>query len=73
METRQTLNNARSQQPTITQLAGGMIISVGEARKILGTDAKDLSDDELIAEIYAMSEIAQALLKLPVSSKEKLL
>lgn len=49
-------------QPTIAQLAGGLIISVGEARKILGADAKGRSDDELIAEIYELSEVAQAIL-----------
>ena len=60
-------------QPTIAQLASGLIISVGEARKLLGADAKDRGDDELVAEIYALSDIAQASLKLPLLSKEKLL
>lgn len=54
---------SKPKQPTAAQLAGGLIISVGEARKVLGGDAKDLSDDEVIVMIYELSEIAQTLLK----------
>jgi hypothetical protein len=49
-------------QPTAAQLTGGLIISVGEARKVIGEDAKGLTDDELIMKIYELTELAQKLL-----------
>lgn len=63
----------RSVQPSVAQLADGLIISVGEARKILGTDAAALSDDELIAEIHALDEIARSLRNISLSSDKTLL
>ena len=61
------MKTKQQMQPTIAQLASGLIISVGEARKLLGPDANDLSDDELIAFIYQLGEIAQASLRQPLS------
>jgi hypothetical protein len=63
----------KPKQPTAAQLADSLIISVGEARKILGTEANGLSDEELVVTIYELSELAQAMLKATLSSSERLL
>lgn len=47
---------------TPSQLASGLVISIGEARKILGTDAKQYTDDELTLHIFEMTQLAQYLL-----------
>lgn len=45
------------------QLESALIISLKEARKIMGVDARALSDDELTMEIWRLMEIAPDLLK----------
>lgn len=39
-----------------------LIISVGEARKILGVDAMGRSDDEIARDIMELTDLAQKLL-----------
>ena len=50
-------------QPATVQLDEQLVISVGEARKILGADAKGISDDELAEFIIAATFISQDTLK----------
>ena len=50
--------------PTAAQLAKGMIISVKEARKLLGPSYQNIKDDELTALILDMTELARDLLVL---------
>lgn len=71
MKTKQT--STKPIQPTAAQLADNLIISVGEARKILGADANGLGDEELMAAIYELGELAQVLLSSTLSSSERLL
>lgn len=52
-----------AQQPTAKQLAEGLIISVGEARKLLGAEYESLTDDEVALVILALSDVAPVLLK----------
>jgi len=59
---------AKTIKPTINQLSGGLIISLNEARKIMGHESNDLSDDELLALIFQLSELAQTILNMPLSS-----
>lgn len=54
-----------------TQLESALIISLKEARKIMGVDARTLSDDELTMEIWRLMEIAPDLLKLAPPLIEK--
>lgn len=56
-------NRSKILAPTAAQLAEGMIISVGEARKLLGAEATNLSDDEIAVFILEFSDMAQDLLK----------
>lgn len=51
------------QQPTAAQIAEGLIISVGEARKILGAEARGLSDEQVAAQILIMADLATELLQ----------
>lgn len=44
------------------QLGASLIISVGEARKILGVDAKGRTDDEIAQEVLELTDLAQKLL-----------
>jgi len=44
------------------QLANGLIISVGEARKILGADSNGRSDDEIAVIILELTQLGQELL-----------
>jgi hypothetical protein len=39
-----------------------LIISVGEARKIIGVDAKGRTDDEVAKEVLELTDLAQKLL-----------
>ena len=40
-----------------------LIISVKEARKLMGADAENLSDEEMETIIFNLTELAQELLK----------
>ncbi len=48
-----------------------LIISLKEARKIIGVDARTLSDDELMVAILQLTELASDLLKSSNISLEK--
>lgn len=50
-------------EATAEQLASGLIISVGEARKIMGAEADELGDNELAYLILELSDLASELLK----------
>lgn len=47
---------------TFDNLSSSLIISIGEARKILGVDAKGQTDDEIAKEILELTDLAQILL-----------
>ena len=55
--------------PSAAQLAKGLIISVKEARKLLGSGYQNISDDELTALILDMTELARDLLMLHKSKE----
>lgn len=50
-------------QPTAAQIARSLVMSVGEARKILGVDAKELDDDQIAILLIEMEELAHHLIK----------
>jgi hypothetical protein len=50
-------------EATAEQLASGLIISIGEARKIMGAEASELGDNQLAHLILELSELAHELLK----------
>jgi hypothetical protein len=56
-------HSIQSNEPTLEQLTSCLIISVGETRKLLGTDAKHLDDNQIATQVFEMSELAQELLK----------
>lgn len=59
-----TKQHSRSpKQPTAVQLAEGLVMSVGEARKKLGVDAKELTDEQIAIQLIEMEELAHELLK----------
>lgn len=41
----------------------GLIVSVGEARKLLGSDAKSLTDDEIEQQVLYLNELCIQILK----------
>jgi hypothetical protein len=45
----------------ISSISGGLIISIKEARKVLGKDAESLSDDDLIKVIVSFSKISNGI------------
>ena len=55
-----------------TNLSSSLIISVGEARKLLGVDANGLTDDELAQAILEMTDLAQKLLNTSFLPKKTL-
>lgn len=57
-----------SKQPNIAQLSQHLIISTNEARKILGTEAQDMSDEELEEFIFAATSISQQVLQLAIQN-----
>jgi hypothetical protein len=57
---------------TISNLSSSLIISVGEARKILGVDAKGRSDDEVAKEVLELTDLAQKLLNTSILPKKTL-
>lgn len=58
-----TTEHIQNEEPFTAQLTEGLIISTGEARKILGATAKHLTDDELAKQILVLSDLAHDLLK----------
>ncbi|MFZ2545066.1 MAG: hypothetical protein WAW80_03760 [Candidatus Saccharimonadales bacterium] len=69
MKTERTLD--KSGEPSAEELSKGLVISVGEARKLLGTDAKEHSDNQIIEQIHRLTELAYAILKSTLSSYKK--
>jgi len=53
----------KPKQPNAAQIAGSLVMSVGEARKLLGTEAKQLEDDQIAILLIEMEELAHHLLK----------
>ena len=51
----------RQLQPSLDR---SLIISVGEARKLLGIDGDDMSDDELSNQISILQELAIEVIKI---------
>lgn len=62
------MSRKKRESPTAAELAEGLIISVGEARKLLGKDAQNMSDDEVALLVLELHEVAPTLLKLSNSS-----
>lgn len=56
-------SNKQPQEPTLEQLTSGLVISVKEARKILGAEGKGLSDTQIALFILDFSDFAPDLLK----------
>lgn len=64
-------NQEKSVVPAHVEAA--LIISLKEARKIMGVDARTLSDDELTIEIWQLMDVASDLLKsIHISSEKQL-
>lgn len=53
----------KASQPTAAQIASSLVMSVGEARKLLGIEAKELDDDQIAILLLEMEELAHHLLK----------
>lgn len=60
------------EKPTPAQIVAGLIISVGEARKLLGTDARGLSDDEIALLVVSLADVAPELLHISILSGKQL-
>lgn len=58
------MSKNKCKAPSASELASGLIISVGEARKLLGKHAQNMSDDEIAMLILELHEIAPSLLKM---------
>ena len=41
----------------------GLLISVGEARKLLGADYNDMSDDEVARKIILLSDLGRVVMR----------
>lgn len=50
-------------KPSFSELSDNAVISVGEARKILGRASNESTDEELMYLVYDLSELAKELLK----------
>lgn len=62
----------KQKKTTAAQLASTLIISAGEARKILGADAKDMTDEEITLFVIQLQEIARMLIFTSISPKKQL-
>lgn len=62
-------NQEKSTVPAYLEAA--LIISLKEARKIMGVDARTLNDDELTILVWQLMDIAPDLLKSPHIFEEK--
>jgi len=58
------MSTINSKSPTAAQLASGLIISAKEAKKLLGAEHKQLSDDEVAGLTLDLYELAGALLQI---------
>lgn len=58
---RNSLRQPKSLAPSL--LTSNLIISVGEAKKLLGQDGRGYSKDEITNQIFLLTEIAQKLIK----------
>lgn len=59
-------------RPTTAQIVAGLIISVGEARKLLGVDAKGLTDDDIAQFVISLTDIAPELLNTSILLRKQL-
>jgi hypothetical protein len=57
------LKSSTPKKPTAVQIAEGLVMSIGEARKLLGADAKDLDDDQIAILLIELEELAHHLIK----------
>lgn len=57
------MNKEIQQQPQL-DINSSLIISVGEARKLLGIDGQVMSDEELSAQIAQLQELAIEVIKI---------
>lgn len=57
------------QQQLKPSLDGSLIISVGEARKLLGIDGNGMNDDELAIHIALLQELAIEVIKIKPNEK----
>lgn len=64
------MSRKRRDKPTAKELVEGLIISTGEARKLLAKEAEHMSDDEVAVLVLELHEIAPSLLKMS-NSKDK--
>lgn len=74
MRTNKSSTKKRSNKPkkapiTATRLSKNLIISVGEARKVLGSVTNSMSDDEFEDLIFVLTDISQDILKQTPTSK----
>jgi hypothetical protein len=61
-----------SNKLTAAQIVSGLIISVGEARKLLGKDARGLTDDDIALYVMSLTEIAPELLNASILLRKQL-
>lgn len=66
------MKGEQNNQPTAEELSQGLIISVGEARKILGKECESMTDDEIISEIYNLTDAIQELFNTSFLTKSPL-
>ena len=57
------LSSVTYRVPSAQEMSNGMIVSVSEARKILGDEYSTLSEEELGGLILDLHELAQTILK----------
>lgn len=59
-------------KPTAAELVAGLIISVGEARKLLGVDAQELTDDDIALLVLSLADLAPELINTSILSGKQL-
>lgn len=62
-KTKNTKKSKQAKGLTAAQLSQGLIISAGEARKILGAEAKGLTDSDLEELIFELTLLSQQALR----------
>lgn len=62
----------KHKKTSAAQLASMLIISAGEARKILGADAKDMTEEDIVLLIVQLQEIARMLIYTSISPEKQL-
>lgn len=59
-------------KPTAAELVAGLIISVGEARKLLGVEAQELTDDDVALLVLSLADLAPELINTSILSGKQL-